>query len=281
MRPGLQEINERLWRIEQALRAGAFGLWRGGLDGQAVSLLGTPLPEVTRKYRDELVYWESVVKRDSVQNLGGPFEQVYGGWQRDRIAELGQFLGHDGAEETARWCASRSAVEIGAGPYPSIAVARWLRAVAIDPLADGYTAEDLLPKECHCDEVTYLAAPGEAVPLPSGFADLVVIENALDHVHDPRVVVREIRRLLKPGGLMWLLVDLMEYRDHLHPNPFSEQTLRALLAAEGFAVVKDRVSAHKSHPQAYGEYRGLLVKPGAAGDPVEVIVPERATVAVR
>jgi SAM-dependent methyltransferase len=288
MRPGLLEVNQRLWRIEQALgsapphgngRAPAkvFGLWRGGLSGQAVDLFGNPLPDLTPKYRDELTYWQRMVKHDAPRVLGGPFEQVYGAWQRERIAELGQFLGLDGPEATARWCAQRSAVEIGAGPFPSVAAARWKRAVAIDPLADGYTAEDLLPKECHCDEVTYIAAPGEAVPLPGEFADVVVIENCLDHVDDPRVVVHEIARLLKPGGLLWLLVDLMEYRDHLHPNPFSEKSLRALLASEGFAVVKDRISDHKSHPNAYGEYRGLLAKPGSDRPMPEVVVPARTT----
>jgi hypothetical protein len=59
---------------------------------------------------------------------------------------------------------------------------------------------------------------------------------------------------------MWLLVDLMEYKDHMHPNPFSEASLKELLRREGFEPVKDRVSDHKSHPNAYGEYRGLLKK---------------------
>lgn len=289
MRPGLLEIDQRLWRIEQILRSGAvpangqggakvFGLWRGGLSGQAVDLFGNPLPDLTPKYRDELAYWQHVIKRDTPREWGGTFEQAYGSWQRERIAELGRFLGLEGADQVARWCADRSVVEIGAGPFPSIAVARWKRAVAIDPLADGYTAEDLLPKGCHCDAVTYIAAPGEAVPLPTDFADIVIIENCLDHVDDPRLVVREIRRLLKPGGLVWLLVDLMEYRDHLHPNPFSEQSLRALLSSEGLRVVKDRTSDHKSHPKAYGEYRGLLMNPGIGRATPEVVVPARERV---
>lgn len=277
MRPGLLEVNERLQRLEAALAtpgqpalaaaaAGpGFAFWRGGLAGRAIDASGREIPELTAKYRDELAFWQDCVKRSAERTIGGKFEQVYGGWQRDRVRELGQFLGlaqpaQGFSPELIDWCRQRSAVEIGAGPYPSIATARWKRAVAVDPLADGYTAEDLLPKDVHCDEVTYLASPGEAVPLPSGFADLVVLENCLDHVDDPRAVVRECNRLLTPGGLMWLLVDLMDYSDHLHPNPFNEQRLRDLLRSEGFEPVKDRISDHKSHPQAYGEYRGLLRK---------------------
>ena len=280
MRPGLVDVTHRLERIELTLsevKSGAgsknaFGQWRGGLHGHAVDAHGRHLPHLTAKYRDELAFWQHLVKHDAKRALGGTFEEVYGRWQRERLDELASFLGLRGAGELASWCAARSVVEIGAGPYPSIAAAHWKRAVAIDPLADGYTSEDLLPKDCFCDEVTYLASPGESVPLPSGFADIVVIENCLDHVDEPRAVVKEIWRLLKPGGMMWLLVDLMNYSDHMHPNPFSEVTLRALLASEGYGVVKDRISDHKSHPQAYGEYRGLLVKPHAASENTPAVV---------
>lgn len=261
MRPGLVDVTGRLDRIEAKLRGGGggFAVWRGGLrDGRAVDAMGNELPGFTAKYRDELTFWEDCVKRSAPTTIGGAFENVYGGWQRDRIKELGDFLGLDGFEGARGWAKDRSAVEIGAGPYPSIATVQWKRAVAVDPLADGYTAEGLLPKDCHCDQVTYLACAGENIPLPSGFADLVVLENCLDHVDDPPAVVRECRRLLAPGGLMWLLVDLMEYRDHMHPNPFTEQRLRELLRGHGFEEVKGRVSDHKSHPQAFGEYRGLL-----------------------
>jgi SAM-dependent methyltransferase len=289
LRPGLRDVNDRLDRLETALSRAAFGghepivQWRGGLHGQAVDPRGNDVPHLTAKYRDELSFWTQFVRHDAQKSIGGPFEEVYGRWQRDRIAELGAFLGLPPGGVDA-WCAERSAVEIGAGPFPSIAVARWKRAVAVDPLADGYAAEGLLPTGCHCDRVTYLAAPGESVPLPSGFADIVVIENCLDHVDDPRRVVKEIWRLLRPGGHLWLLVDLMSYSDHLHPNPFSEITLRALLTSEGYMVVKDRVSDHKSHPQAYGEYRGLLLKPARTRTngslTIEVPIATRATAAV-
>ncbi|MCC6677770.1 MAG: class I SAM-dependent methyltransferase [Phycisphaerales bacterium] len=277
MRPGLLDVNRRLERLEAALSTpssgphapSGFACWRGGLSGHAIDAAGREVPAMTAKYRDELAFWQDCVKKSAERTIGGKFDQVYGGWQKDRIRELGRFLSLPGPQpqpetgftpELLAWCRDRSAVEIGAGPYPSIATVQWRRAVAVDPLADGYTAEDLLPKDVHCDQVTYLSSPGEAVPLPSGFADIVVLENCLDHVDDPRAVVRECNRLLTPGGFMWLLVDLMEYKDHMHPNPFNEARLRDLLRSEGFEPVKDRISDHKSHPQAYGEYRGLLRK---------------------
>lgn len=285
-RPGLRDVYakldaiservESLGRSTQSAAGSPVGAhWRGGLDGYAVDVMGKPCPSMTAKYRDELTYWEATVKRDAPRMWGGPFEQVFGGWQRDRFVEFARYMEMTGAELDL-WCSTRSAVEIGAGPYPSIAVKKWRRAVAIDPLADGYIAEGLLPTNCHAEDITYLASAGEAVPLPSGFADLVVIENCLDHVDDPPAVVREIFRLLRPGGLLWVLVDLMDYRDHMHPNPLNEGAVRRLMSECGFQVIKDHVSDHKSHPEAYGEYRGLLRRPEPAGAPEVRVVTGRS-----
>jgi hypothetical protein len=271
MRPGLAELerqaadlSRRLVRIEELAKAQA------NPDGQ--------------KHREELTYWRWLIKTEQGRtSLYAPFEVAFGHWQRDRLRELGRCLGLVpdtlvGAAVPGRnppaggppapdldravddWCAGQSVVEIGAGPYPAIAAApRWRRAVAVDPLAKGYAEEGLLPAAA--DHITYIEAPGEKIPLPAGFADLVIIENALDHVSDPGAVLAEIVRLLRPGGLLWLLVDLSTYSDHMHPHPFDEPRVRGLLRQAGFGVVSDRVSDHKSHPKAYGEYRGLLRKP--------------------
>ena len=254
------------------LRAGRVGVWRGGLaDGVALLDDGSVSIEQTTKYRGELEFWVNLVKHP--ENLPGidlVYEREFGTWQRDRLAELGEWLGVDDVE---RWCAERTAVEFGPGPYPMICVARWRRAIAVDPLADGYVAEGLLPSNAHVEGVVWVAAPGEHTPLPAEHADLVVIENCLDHVSDPARVVAEIRRLLRPGGMVWLLVDLMTYTDAQHPHAFSEQRLRSLLAGSGLEVVRDRVRAdHKSHPNADAEYRALLRKPGGEPPAPEVSV---------
>jgi SAM-dependent methyltransferase len=254
-------------RFRQALRriVGMEGsispaVWRGSLDhGRAVTCCGGEHPSLTAKYRDELKYWKSVVHGESQKQFGAPYEVVFGAWQRARMEELRDFLALDDAQFAA-WCAERTAGEIGAGPYPSVCIQSWRRAIAVDPLAEGYLLEGLLPRNAHCEEVVYLASAGESIPLPARDADILVAENCLGHVDYPDRTLREANRLLKDGGLLWVLVDLMDYRDHMHPNPFREDRLRSLLSSTGFTVVKDRVSDHKSHPNAFGEYRGLLRK---------------------
>ena len=266
LRSGLVEVNDRLEGVELALRshASVHAVWHGSLrDGCARDGTGTPLAGATAKLREELGFW--VRTRDNPgESLAGVTDLIAAmhDWQVGRLRELAGVLGFegDGADEgVRRWCSERSAVEIGAGPYPMIAVAKWKRAVAVDPLADGYRAEGLLPDTPEMRSTVYLAAPGEAVPLPAGFADLLVIENCLDHVADPPRVLAEMRRLLAPAGRVWLLVDLMEYRDVMHPHAFTEERLRATLRAAGFEPVHERIDHdHKSHPEALGEYRALL-----------------------
>lgn len=236
----------------------AGAVWRGGLDGMAVGPDGEHVPAMDNKYRDELAYWKHFVDEGARAEYGHDFEPLYTGWQGVRIDELARFLDLPDREALQRWASTRTAIEIGAGPFPSISLLRWKRAVAVDPIADGYAAEGLLPSTCA--DVTYLASAGEHVPLPGGMADVVVLENCLDHVSRPGRVLAEVNRLLRDGGLLWLLVDLMDYRDHLHPNPFSLNDLRKLLGEHGFEAVRERVDDHKCHPHAYGEYRGLLRK---------------------
>ncbi len=253
VRPGLAGVETRLARIEE--RLGVLGAGAGS------------------KYDEELAYWRWLIKTDEGRAwLKAPFEPTFGRWQRDRLRHLGKCIGAENDGALNEWCARQSAVEIGAGPYPALAAApRWQRAVAVDPLAKGYAQEGLLASAA--GHVVYIEATGESVPLPAGFADLVIVENALDHVTDPGAVVAEILRLLRPGGLLWVLVDLSEYRDEMHPHPFSKERVKAILAA--FAVLREFVTDHHSHPKAYGEYRGLLRKP--AGTDSGAHTPEITT----
>lgn len=252
MKPGVMPLANRLDRLEARL---------GQLDRDA------------RKYRGELDYWRwLILQGGSEKEHGESYEAVFGRWQRHRLLHLGSWLGLEGvrADGTAGiddWAAERSVIEIGAGPYPSIAQTRrgWKRAVAVDPLARGYVEEGLLPKSPICDDVVYIEAPGESIPLAGNFADLVIIENCLDHVSDPASVCAEILRLLKPGGMIWFFVDFSDHADHMHPHPMNEARVRELL--RDFQMVAEEFTPHKAHPMAWGAYRGLWRKPvmGAVG----------------
>ncbi|MBO0731199.1 MAG: class I SAM-dependent methyltransferase [Acidimicrobiaceae bacterium] len=49
-----------------------------------------------------------------------------------------------------------------------------------------------------------IAGDGYQLPLAGGVADLVFSSNVLEHVPDPRAMVRELVRVTRPGGLIYL-----------------------------------------------------------------------------
>lgn len=53
--------------------------------------------------------------------------------------------------------------------------------------------------------ILYIAASGEAIPLPDGWADFVIARISLPYMHIP-TALREIRRVLRPGGCVWMVL---------------------------------------------------------------------------
>ena len=64
--------------------------------------------------------------------------------------------------------------------------------------------------------VRLICAGAERMPLPDATFDVVLGIDVIDHVADPPAVLREIERVLKPGGLVYLLVP---NRFGLGPDP--------------------------------------------------------------
>lgn len=52
--------------------------------------------------------------------------------------------------------------------------------------------------------VLHLQGRGEALPFPDAACDLVVLAETLEHVPRPRALGREVARVLRPGGLVYL-----------------------------------------------------------------------------
>lgn len=269
-RPGLAPIEAKLDRVLDRLERGAPGagaVWRGGLEGRAVLPDGRADAGATRRMRQELRYWV-----DARENARGEFEgsmaETFARWQRTRLYELARCLGMaEGLEvgapvggAMAEWMARQRVVEIGGGPWPCVAAGRFAQAIVVDPLADGYRAEGLLAPEASA--AVYLAAVGEHLPLPACSADLVITDNCLDHVQDPGAVASEMARVLRPGGLLWLLVDVMEQGDELHPHPMDEARASGLLSRAGLVRRWGEVWEGHSHPRARGQWRTLWEKPG-------------------
>jgi len=54
------------------------------------------------------------------------------------------------------------------------------------------------------EHVQFIRAPGDDMPLPDGSVDIVVFNHIYEHVPDVAAVMAEIRRVLKPDGVVYL-----------------------------------------------------------------------------
>ncbi|GAB3686225.1 class I SAM-dependent methyltransferase [Angustibacter aerolatus] len=54
------------------------------------------------------------------------------------------------------------------------------------------------------DRVEFVLAPGEALPWPDQSVDVAVFNHIYEHVVDPDAVLADVRRVLRPGGLLYL-----------------------------------------------------------------------------
>lgn len=101
------------------------------------------------------------------------------------------------------------------------------------------------------DHVTYESAdldakPGityvcdvDSIPVEDGRFDLVLASQLLEHVKEPQVTMRELYRVLKPGGTLWITAPLF-YAEHLLPHDYFRYTRpawRMMARRAGFRIV--------------------------------------------
>jgi 2-polyprenyl-3-methyl-5-hydroxy-6-metoxy-1,4-benzoquinol methylase len=97
--------------------------------------------------------------------------------------------------------AQGSMLDLGCGCGTFVKVCRddGLDAIGVDP------GEDLLEIAKLRNVGNYVVeAVGESLPFKERSFDVITSNNVLEHVQNPRIVLRESFRVLKPGGILWL-----------------------------------------------------------------------------
>jgi SAM-dependent methyltransferase len=114
-------------------------------------------------------------------------------------------------------------------------------------------------------DITYVCDLTQ-IPAPDSHYDLVLCTQVLEHVPEPKPVLQELFRVLKPGGAIWLTAPLF-YEEHDIPFDFYRYTqygLRHLLQTSGFTVEKltwlEGYYGTLSH-QLINAYRALPLRP--------------------
>ncbi len=183
--------------------------------------------------RYERAYWES----QAAQIATGSLARM--DWYKWRAEQLAKRLRGVGRDTLTR--SDARVVEIGSGPVGVVAYFPASHRVAVDPLASSY-AENTVLTALRPSDVQYLSGTGEDLPCPSRSYDLVIMENCIDHVRDVAAVMREIARVLRPEGVLYLTVNcrtawgfvlhrcLSRLRlDAGHPHTFTASRARALV----------------------------------------------------
>src|ERR1700752_656244 len=193
-------------------------------------------------------YWEGLAS----QIAAGSVSQL--DWYRWRAEQLANRLTALGlgtlTDGTAR------AIEVGSGPVGVVGFFPAAERVAVDPLENSYRANPTLAAMRN-PAVEYREGSVEALPAESGRYDLALIENCIDHVRDVHGGMRELKRVLRPGGTLYLTVNcrtswgfvahraLSRLRiDAVPPHTFTPRRAHRLVKQHGFKPLQIEVGSY-------------------------------------
>lgn len=182
--------------------------------------------------KSEKEFWEKDWKKDLKKNENLPKE--YWNYHKKILFNYIKFSN------------AKRVLEIGGGASPFINYIPSSKKYSLDPLMDYFVKNFKLPRG-----IKYIKGKGEKLPFKDKFFDLVIITNVIDHVHNYKEVLSEIRRVLKKSGVIYLSVDchnfiLKKYRDirerlcigdSAHPHTFTLRNMRNELEDSGFKII--------------------------------------------
>jgi len=137
-------------------------------------------------------------------------------------------------------------LDLGAGNgYISRAVARSVNKVyAVDISAEMLKELGKKAREAGIGNITAIEADGQDVPLEESSIDVILANMYLHHIEEPVIAIKEMYRLLKPGGTVFL-ADLkehsnMELKEYMHDlwAGFREDDIRKWFSSNRFKDIK-------------------------------------------
>ncbi len=199
------------------------------------------IPDFTDpRYVDE-VGWFLYHEKYRRDEFGGSYDAERRAYSQLLLEEVAKYL-----KQEPTWLKGKTVVSIGCGCSGDLVTFPARVKIAIDPLLYVYQQLGLLMPDEAGSPTVYLSTGAEELPLLSDYADLVVCRNALDHMHDPALALKEMGRILNKEGALFLSVDLGGEPTPDEPTVFSADSLEALLLQEHFEIV-DSVRNEEPH----------------------------------
>lgn len=142
-------------------------------------------------------------------------------WYRDHVnssLEILEFLAGDGIATEGK-----TVVDIGCGDgiltaaFAERSHSKQVTGVDINPVDEDalsayrleYEVLDYLP-----NNLTFIKSSPFEIPLPSQSADMVISWSCFEHITDPLIMLREIQRVLKVDGILFLQLWPFFYSQH-------------------------------------------------------------------
>ena len=157
----------------------------------------TGIPDLNDpRYLDE-IGWFLYHEKYGRDQFGGSYDAERRAYSRLLLEEVVGYLGQD-----AKWMEGKTVVSIGCGCTGDLAAFPAAVKIAIDPLLYVYQKLGMLMDDAVGNRTIYLSMGAENLPLLDEFADLVICRNALDHMPNPAVAMKEIWRILNKDGVI-------------------------------------------------------------------------------
>lgn len=175
--------------------------------------------------------------------------------------------------------AGRRVLDLGAGMGGfAVALARQGALVTALEYNGSYCAIVRLRGRRYGLQMPVVQAAGEALPLADGSFDLVCSWDVLEHVQEPSAVLREVQRVLRPGGAALLTaINRWAFRDpHYHlpglnwlPRPWAEAWIRRAARGKEGGPFADRQRLSEMHYYRWGQFVRLAAGVGLRVEDVQ------------
>ena len=121
--------------------------------------------------------------------------------------------------------------DFGCGPRGSLT---WLNCarerIGIDVLAKEYLDE--FGASIISSNMVYVTSNEKYIPIPDNYVDCLITINSLDHVSDLMSMCNEIKRILKPGGILLGSFNLLEPITQCEPQTLTVESLQEKLLCD-------------------------------------------------
>lgn len=193
----------------------------------------------------ERAFWA----RSAVQIASGAVSQLdWYAWRAQRLVDWLERLGFPELTD-----GQTRVIEVGSGPVGIVGFVHGGTRVGVDPLESFYARDPVLTA-LRPPDVRYTEGVAERLPCTDASFDLAIVDNCIDHVRDVRAAMREIARVLRPGGILYFAVNcrtpwgflvhraLSRLRiDAGHPHTFTPRRARALVTRAPFRLLWSEV----------------------------------------